>query len=130
MFLQFQPRIKDGKEHQLNLTCQANGRRAAAPAGGWLPDRMLELGAASPGGRAELKRLMLSSVSPIMRFACLRSSRRTGENLPGSVIDPLLQTSYVREEAGTHRYNVGTDTPKLCATSCGGVPLANSFLAA
>jgi hypothetical protein len=36
----------------------------------------------------------------------------------------------VREEAGTHRYNVGTDTPKLCATSCGGVPLANSFLAA
>ena len=37
---------------------------------------------------------------------------------------------YVREEAGTHRYNVGTDTPKLCATSCGGVPLANSFLAA
>src|SRR4029077_16490341 len=26
----------------------------------------------------------------------------------------------VREEAGTHRYNVGTDTPKLCATSCGG----------
>ena len=37
---------------------------------------------------------------------------------------------YVSEEAGTHRYNVGTDTPKLCATSCGGVPLANSFLAA
>src|SRR5258708_29241768 len=37
---------------------------------------------------------------------------------------------YLREEAGTHRYNVGTDTPKLCATSCGGVPLANSFLAA
>jgi hypothetical protein len=24
----------------------------------------------------------------------------------------------------------GTDTPKLCATSCGGVPLASSFLAA
>jgi len=23
MFLQFQPRIEDGKEHQLNLTCQA-----------------------------------------------------------------------------------------------------------
>ncbi len=68
MFLQFQPRIKDGKEQQLNLTCQANGRRAAAPAGGWLPDGMLELGAASPGGRAELKRLMLSSVSPIMRL--------------------------------------------------------------
>ena len=37
---------------------------------------------------------------------------------------------YVREEAGTHRYNVGTDTLKLCATSYGGVPLANSFLAA
>ena len=37
---------------------------------------------------------------------------------------------YVREDAGTHRYNVGTDTPKLCATSCGGVPLANSFRAA
>ena len=28
----------------------------------------------------------------------------------------VSQTSYVREEAGTHRYNVGTDTPKLCAT--------------
>ena len=40
--------------------------------------------------------------------------------------DPL----YVREDSGTHRYNVGTDTPKLCATSCGGVPLASSFLAA
>jgi hypothetical protein len=37
---------------------------------------------------------------------------------------------YVREEAGTHRYSVGTDTPKLCATSSGAVPLANSFLAA
>jgi DNA mismatch endonuclease Vsr len=37
---------------------------------------------------------------------------------------------HVREEAGTHRYNVGTDTPKLCATSCAVVPLANSFLAA
>ena len=34
---------------------------------------------------------------------------------------------YIREEAGTHRYNVGTDTPKLCATSLGRVPLANSF---
>jgi hypothetical protein len=33
------------------------------------------------------------------------------------------------EKAGTQRYNVGTDTPKLCATSCGGVPLANSFFA-
>jgi hypothetical protein len=37
---------------------------------------------------------------------------------------------YIREEAGSHRYNVGTDTPKLCATSCGAGPLANSFLAA
>jgi DNA mismatch endonuclease Vsr len=37
---------------------------------------------------------------------------------------------HVREEAGTHRYNVGTDTLKLCATSFGVVPLANSFLAA
>jgi hypothetical protein len=42
----------------------------------------------------------------------------------------LSQSLYVREEAGTQRYNVGTDTPKLFATSCGGVPLANSFLAA
>jgi hypothetical protein len=38
--------------------------------------------------------------------------------------------AHVREAAGTQRYNVGTDTPKLCATSCGGVPLTNSFLAA
>ena len=37
---------------------------------------------------------------------------------------------YIPEEAGTHRYNVGTDTPKLCATSLGRVPLANSFRAA
>jgi hypothetical protein len=43
---------------------------------------------------------------------------------------PPAAGPYMREEAGTHRYNVGTDTPKLCATSCGGVPLANSFLAA
>ena len=42
----------------------------------------------------------------------------------------LPQTSYAREEAGTHRYNVGTDTPKVCATSYGGVPLAKIFLAA
>jgi hypothetical protein len=42
----------------------------------------------------------------------------------------LDASPYVREEAGTHRYNVGTDTPKLCTTSCGVVPLANSFLAA
>jgi hypothetical protein len=67
---------------------------------------------------------------PIMGFECPRSSRRAGGNLPGSVIDPLSQTPYVREEAGTQRYSVGTDTPKLFATSCGGVPLANSFLAA
>ena len=42
----------------------------------------------------------------------------------------LWQLLYAREEAGTQRYNVGTDTPKLCATSCGVVPLANSFFAA
>ena len=42
----------------------------------------------------------------------------------------LTASPYVSEEAGIQRYNVGTDTPKLCATSCGGVPLANSFLAA
>jgi hypothetical protein len=42
----------------------------------------------------------------------------------------LSQALYIRDEAGTQRYNVGTDTPKLCATSYGGVPLANSFLAA
>src|SRR6516162_2334052 len=41
----------------------------------------------------------------------------------------LPRAPYVREEAGTHRYNVGIDTPKLCATSCGGVSLVNSFLA-
>ena len=52
------------------------------------------------------------------------------ESHQGSVIDPRSQTAYVLEEAGTQRYSVGTDTPKLLATSCGGVPLANSFLAA
>jgi hypothetical protein len=43
---------------------------------------------------------------------------------------PPAASPYAREEAGTHRYSVGTETPKLCATSCGGVPLANSFRAA
>src|SRR5262249_6303280 len=32
---------------------------------------------------------------------------------------PLSQALYVRKDAGTQRYNVGTDTPKLCATSRG-----------
>jgi hypothetical protein len=41
-----------------------------------------------------------------------------------------IASPYVRAEAGTHRYNVGTDTPKLSATSLGRVPLANSFWAA
>src|ERR1700757_1585769 len=40
------------------------------------------------------------------------SSRRARGNLPGSVIDQLSQTPYAREEAGTQRYSVGTDTPK------------------
>ena len=44
--------------------------------------------------------------------------------------DIPVRTLYVGEEAGTHRYSVGIDTPKLSATSCGGVPLASSFLAA
>ena len=35
--------------------------------------------------------------------------------------------SYVREEAGSQRYNVGTDTPKLCATSSGRVPAFREF---
>jgi hypothetical protein len=76
-------------------------------------------------------------------------SLRVGPNrerpLPVAVMEELMQASlferhvaygltpiaspYIREEAGSHRYNVGTDTPKLCATSCGGVPLANSLLA-
>jgi hypothetical protein len=42
----------------------------------------------------------------------------------------LPQPHYIREEAGNQRYNVETDTPKLCATSYGGVPLTNSFFAA
>jgi hypothetical protein len=46
-----------------------------------------------------------------------------------SQLSPIA-SPYIREEAGIHRYNVGIDTLKLCATSCGGVPLANSFLAA
>ena len=45
-------------------------------------------------------------------------------------VDDPVASPYVSEEAGTHRYNVGTDTPKLCATSCGSVPLTNNFLAA
>src|SRR6218665_1399328 len=32
-------------------------------------------------------------------------------------------------EAGTQRYSVGMDTPRLLATSLGGTPLASSFLA-
>ena len=36
----------------------------------------------------------------------------------------------MRLEAGNQRYRVGIDTPKVCATSMGGVPATNSFLAA
>jgi hypothetical protein len=39
-------------------------------------------------------------------------------------------STYILVEAGTHRYNVGTDTPKLSATSLGGVPEESNFLAA
>jgi hypothetical protein len=37
--------------------------------------------------------------SPLWGVECLRSSRRAGGNLPGSVIDPVSQTPYVREKA-------------------------------
>ena len=36
---------------------------------------------------------------------------------------------YAMVEAGIHRYLVGTETPRLLATSRGGSPLASSFLA-
>jgi hypothetical protein len=53
---------------------------------------------------------------------------RLSDILP--LVHLLSGPPYVSEEAGTHRYNVGTETPKLWATSFGGVPLAHSFLAA
>jgi hypothetical protein len=57
----------------------------------------------------------------------LRAFRSAIPSLHGS---PPIESPYVRGEAGSHRYNVGTDTCWLCATSRGGVPLASSFLAA
>ena len=68
----------------------------------------------------------LSSSCAVMKTPSLRFQivARSGN------CDRVMSLGYVREEAGTQRYNVGTDTPKLFATSCGGVPLANSFLAA
>jgi hypothetical protein len=33
---------------------------------------------------------------------------------PDSEWPPPVRSAYVREEAGTQRYNVGTDTPWLC----------------
>jgi hypothetical protein len=39
-------------------------------------------------------------------------------------------STYILVEAGTQRYNVGIDTPKLWATSLGGVPEESNFLAA
>jgi hypothetical protein len=39
-------------------------------------------------------------------------------------------STYILVEAGTQRYNVGTDTPKLWATSLGDVPEESNFLAA
>jgi hypothetical protein len=36
--------------------------------------------------------------------------------------------TYILVEAGTQRYNVGTDTPKLCATSLGGVPEESNLM--
>jgi hypothetical protein len=76
--------------------------------------------------------------------------RRVGSNrerpLSVAVVEELTQASlverhvvcgltpiaspYIREDAGTQQYSVGTDTPKLYATSRGVVPVANSFLAA
>jgi hypothetical protein len=32
-------------------------------------------------------------------------------------------------DAGNQRYSVGTETPRSLATSLGGIPLANNFLA-
>jgi hypothetical protein len=51
------------------------------------------------------------------------------ERLVASGLAPIA-SPYIREDAGTHRYRVGTDTAKLSATSRGVVPLASSFLAA
>jgi hypothetical protein len=42
------------------------------------------------------------------------------------IIDNL--GTYILVEAGTQRYNVGTDTPKLWATSLGDLPEESSFL--
>jgi hypothetical protein len=49
-------------------------------------------------------------------------------SLDGRVRTPY--STYILVEAGTQRYNVGTDTPKLWATSLGGVPEESNFLAA
>jgi hypothetical protein len=35
-------------------------------------------------------------------------------------------STYILVEAGTQRYNVGTDTPKFCATSLADIPVESN----
>ena len=78
----------------------------------------------SPGGKENTFGQRSLSSLQIARYSPY------GVNIKSEALHTPTANPYVREEAGTHRYNVGTDTPKLCATSSGGVPLANSFLVA
>jgi hypothetical protein len=55
-------------------------------------------------------RFLGQTVASIFFITQSRSDRLVGPHLPFS------QVLYIREEPGTQRYNVGTDTPKLCAT--------------
>ena len=61
---------------------------------------------------------------------CYRSARRIRKIVrQGGSQKTNRKVRQARSDAGTQRYNVGTDTPRLWATSRGGTPLASSFLA-
>jgi hypothetical protein len=80
--------------------------------------------------RLWLKVLNDMQIARFIQFGVNGKNAMCCTNRLGDLCLLLSQALYIRDEAGTQRYNVGTDTPKLCATSYGGVPLANSFLAA
>jgi hypothetical protein len=47
----------------------------------------------------------------------------------GQLINQEYFPNKLQEDAGSHLYKVGTDTPRFFATSLAGIPLAKNFLA-
>ena len=83
------------------------------------------------GLKREAKLILLYYVphEPLSRWIPPWAPKQKQSSLaPGFSWSPY--STYILVEAGSQRYNVGTDTPKLWATSLGGVPEESNFLAA